>query len=103
MTVHTKKICVLSYYNTFLFSLISCLNAKYLFQNNNKIAQCRMDWHQTGTYIFVTVFAKKYLPSQSTIKLNPIHLTVDLFFIEDSAKYNLDIELNGVRFNNKIQ
>jgi len=64
-----------------------------------KMAQCRMDWHQTGSYIVVSIFAKKYLPSQSVIKLNPIHLTVDLFFIEENLRYNLDIELKGVRTN----
>jgi len=61
------------------------------------MVQCRMDWHQTGSYIVVSIFAKKYLPSQSVIKLNPIHLTVDLFFIEENLRYNLDIELKGVR------
>jgi len=55
-----------------------------------------MDWHQTVTYVFVSIYAKKYLPSQSVIKLNPIHLTVELFFIEENSTYNLDIELSGV-------
>lgn len=67
-----------------------------LFQNTGKKAQCRMDWHQTGSYVVVSIYAKKYLPSQSVIKLNPIHLTVDLFFIEENSRYNLDIELRGV-------
>ena len=72
-----------------------------LFQSTGKKAQCRMDWHQTGSYVVVSIFAKKYLPSQSIIKLNPIHLTVDLFFVEDS-RYYLDIELKGVRINFNI-
>lgn len=55
-----------------------------------------MDWHQTSTFIVVSVFAKKYQPSQSSVKLNPIHLTVDLFFVEENSRYNLDIELKGV-------
>ncbi|XP_011633834.1 cysteine and histidine-rich domain-containing protein [Pogonomyrmex barbatus] len=61
-----------------------------------KKAQCRMDWHQAGSFIVVSIFAKKYLPSQSVVKLNPIHLTVDLFFIEENSRYNLDIELTGI-------
>lgn len=64
-----------------------------------KKAQCRIDWHQTGSYVVVSIFGKKYLPSQSTIKLNPIRLTVDLFFIEEDSRYNLDIELKGVCIN----
>lgn len=55
-----------------------------------------MDWHQTGSYVVVSIYAKKYLPNQSAIKLNPIRLTVDLFFIEENSSYNLDIELRGV-------
>lgn len=58
-----------------------------------------MDWHQTGTYVFVSIYAKKYLPNQSVIKLNPVHLTVDLFFVEEKSRYNLDIELRGVCIN----
>lgn len=65
-----------------------------------KKIQCRMDWHQTGTYVVVSVYAKKYLPSQSVVKLNPIRLTVDLFFIEENSRYNLDIELRGVCIDN---
>ncbi|XP_032681782.1 cysteine and histidine-rich domain-containing protein [Odontomachus brunneus] len=61
-----------------------------------KKVQCRMDWHQTGTYVVVSVYAKKYVPNQSVVKLNPIHLTVDLFFIEENSRYNLDIELGGI-------
>lgn len=66
------------------------------FQDMGKMVQCRMDWHQTGAYVVVSVYAKKYLPSQSVVKLNSIRLTVDLFFIEENSRYNLDIELRGV-------
>ncbi|XP_011875846.1 PREDICTED: cysteine and histidine-rich domain-containing protein isoform X2 [Vollenhovia emeryi] len=65
-------------------------------KNVGKQAQCRMDWHQTGSHVVVSIFAKKYLPSRSAIKLNPIHLTVDLFFVEEDSRYDLDIELRGV-------
>lgn len=55
-----------------------------------------MDWHQTGTFIVVSIYAKKYQPDQSIIKVNPIRLIVDLFFVEENSKYNLDLELRGV-------
>ena len=55
-----------------------------------------MDWHQTGTHIYVSVFAKKYNPEASYVKLNPIRLTVELYFPEEDSNYNLDIELKGV-------
>jgi len=75
-----------------------CTRGKHVWfsKNMGKKAQCRMDWHQTGLYVVVSIFAKKYLPSQSVIKLNPIHLTVDLFFIEEDLRYDLDIELKGI-------
>lgn len=56
-----------------------------------------MDWHQTGSFVVVSIYAKKYQPDQSSIKLNPIRLTVDLLFIEENSRYNLDLELRGVR------
>ena len=55
-----------------------------------------MDWHQTGLYVVISVYAKKYQPNQSSVKLNPIRLSVDLFFLENDSRYNLDIELRGV-------
>lgn len=55
-----------------------------------------MDWHQTGTFVVISIYAKKYQPDQSSIKLNPIRLTVDLFFVEENSRYNLDLELRGV-------
>ncbi|KAM0727292.1 Cysteine and histidine-rich domain-containing protein morgana [Formica fusca] len=75
-----------------------CTQGKHVWfsKNTGKKAQCRMDWHQTGSYVVVSIYAKKYLPNQSVIKLNPIHLTVDLFFIEENSRYNLDIELRGI-------
>lgn len=69
---------------------------EWISKNTGKKVKCRMDWHQTGTFVVVSVFAKKYQPDQSTIKLNPIRLTVDLFFVEENSRYNLDLELRGV-------
>lgn len=76
-----------------------CTQGKHTWslKNTSKKMQCRTDWHQTGTFVVVSVFAKKYQPSQSTVKLNPIRLSVDLFFIEENSKYSvLDIELRGI-------
>ncbi|XP_012152858.1 cysteine and histidine rich domain containing protein [Megachile rotundata] len=75
-----------------------CLQGKHkwISENTGKKVNCRMDWHQTGTLIVVSIYAKKYQPDQSTIKLNPIRLTVDLYFIEENSRYNLDLELRGV-------
>ncbi|XP_076629491.1 cysteine and histidine rich domain containing protein [Colletes latitarsis] len=58
--------------------------------------ECRLDWHQTGTFVVVSIFAKKYHPDKSVIKLNPIRLSVDLSFVEDNSRYTCDLELRGV-------
>lgn len=56
-----------------------------------------MDWHQTGTNVVISIYAKKYLPASSKIKLGPVRLTVEIYFPEVDSKYNLDIELFKVR------
>ncbi|CAH3867291.1 unnamed protein product [Pieris brassicae] len=59
--------------------------------------KCRWDWHQTPEYVIVSVYAKKYDPSTSFVKLNPIRLNVKLFFCEEgNASFELDLELRGV-------
>ncbi|XP_066597950.1 cysteine and histidine-rich domain-containing protein morgana [Prorops nasuta] len=75
-----------------------CTEGKHTWisKESNKKIHCRMDWHQTATFVVISVYAKKYQPNQSFVKLNPIHLTVDLFFLEENSRYNLDLELRGV-------
>ncbi|KAK1134771.1 hypothetical protein K0M31_007542 [Melipona bicolor] len=75
-----------------------CTQGKHTWisKNTGKRVKCRMDWHQTGSFVVVSIYAKKYQPDQSSIKLNPIRLTVDLLFIEGNSRYNLDLELRGI-------
>ncbi|CAB3384411.1 Hypothetical predicted protein [Cloeon dipterum] len=58
--------------------------------------KCRYDWHQTGTHVAVAVYAKKYDPSQSSVKLSSVRLSINLYFPEEGGSFNLDIELGGV-------
>ncbi|KAF3428258.1 hypothetical protein E2986_02113 [Frieseomelitta varia] len=74
-----------------------CTQGKHIWiSKTGKRVKCRMDWHQTGSFVVVSIYAKKYQPDQSSIKLNPIRLTVDLLFIEENSRYNLDLELRGI-------
>lgn len=57
---------------------------------------CRLDWHQTGSFVYISIYAKKYNATKSSVKLNPIHLIVDLHFMDESSSYNLDSELFGI-------
>lgn len=56
-----------------------------------------MDWHQTSSNVILSIYAKKYLPSSSSIKLSPVRLTVSVYFPEGKSKYELDMELYRVR------
>ncbi|KPJ11167.1 Cysteine and histidine-rich domain-containing protein [Papilio machaon] len=59
--------------------------------------KCRWDWHQTPEYVIVSVYAKKYDPVESYVKLNPIRLNTKLVFHQEgSAVFELDLELRGV-------
>jgi len=58
--------------------------------------ECRYDWHQTATHVVVTVYAKKYDPSVSTVDLNPVRLKVHLYFPLEKGAFDLDSELCGV-------
>lgn len=70
----------------------------YLFQGNTAgTVKCRWDWHQTPEYVIVSVYAKKYDPTLSFVKLNPIRLNTKLVFREEGdAVFELDLELRGV-------
>ncbi|KAJ8869280.1 hypothetical protein PR048_030852 [Dryococelus australis] len=57
---------------------------------------CRYDWHQTGSLVVLSVFAKKYDPAESWVKLNPVRLRLHLFFPEEQGCFDLDLELRGV-------
>lgn len=59
--------------------------------------KCRWDWHQTSDYVIVSVYAKKYDPTLSFVKVNPIRLNTKLVFREQGdATFELDLELRGV-------
>lgn len=84
-------------FSTFL-EQAGCTQGKHNWspKDTGKKVQCRYDWHQTGTFVVISIYAKKYQPKQSSVKLNPIRLTVDLFFIEENSNFLLDLELRGI-------
>ncbi|XP_030758109.1 cysteine and histidine-rich domain-containing protein [Sitophilus oryzae] len=65
--------------------------------NDQNKVQCRWDYHQTGPYMVVSIYAKEYSPSKSVIKLNPIRLYVNLIFPkQNNVNFELDVELRGI-------
>ncbi|CAG9765313.1 unnamed protein product [Ceutorhynchus assimilis] len=86
-------------FNAFL-NQEGCKEGKHVwkkYSDSDTKVDCRWDYHQTGPYMVISVYAKNYSPSKSTIKLNPIRLTINLIFPQqNSATFQLDIELKGV-------
>lgn len=86
-------------FNTFL-NQIGCETGKHTWKkesDNTKTINCRWDFHQTGTHVFVSIYAKMYSVELSVVKLNPVRLYANLVFPhEGDATFNLDVELNGV-------
>ncbi|XP_059046312.1 cysteine and histidine-rich domain-containing protein morgana [Achroia grisella] len=86
-------------FNTFL-SQPGCTTGFHKWTKEGPAAgtvKCRWDWHQTPDYVIVSVYAKKYDPTTSYVKLNPIRLDTKLVFKEEgNATFELDLELRGV-------
>lgn len=65
--------------------------------SDKETVQCRWDFHQTGSFVVVSIYAKQYCPNQTVVKLNPIRLYAELLFPQQSdATFILDVELGGV-------
>ncbi|KAK4881296.1 hypothetical protein RN001_004615 [Aquatica leii] len=65
--------------------------------NDDKTVECRWDWHQTGSHVVVSIYAKEYCSSTSIIQLNPIRVFANLVFPNRAnATFTLDVELQRV-------
>uniref|UniRef100_A0A1E1W2V2 CS domain-containing protein n=1 Tax=Pectinophora gossypiella TaxID=13191 RepID=A0A1E1W2V2_PECGO len=86
-------------FNTFL-SQPGCTTGTHKWTKEGSPAgtvKCRWDWHQTPEHVIVSVYAKKYDPTMSFVKLNPIRLNTRLVFREEGdSVFELDLELRGV-------
>ncbi|CAG9119377.1 unnamed protein product [Plutella xylostella] len=86
-------------FNTFL-SQPGCTSGTHKWTKEGTkagVMKCRWDWHQTGEHVIVSVYAKKYDPTASFVKLNPIRLNTKLVFREEgNSVFEIDLELRGV-------
>lgn len=72
-------------------------NHKWIKEDSNKeTIDCRWDWHQTGNFVVLAVYAKQYCPTKSIIQLNPIRVLIELVFPQESNSFKLDLELSGI-------
>jgi len=86
-------------FNAFL-NQAGCQNGKHVWIKDNvdeKVVECRWDWHQTGSHVVVSIYAKQYCPDTSIVQLNPIRLFANLVFPQQAdATFTLDVELQRV-------
>ncbi|VEN56245.1 unnamed protein product [Callosobruchus maculatus] len=86
-------------FNSFL-NQAGCNQGRHVWKKDEsemQKVQCRWDFHQTGTHVIVSVYAKKYCPKESIVKLSPIRLCLKLVFPQQAdATFDLDYELRGI-------
>ncbi|XP_074963026.1 integrin beta-1-binding protein 2 isoform X2 [Phalacrocorax aristotelis] len=64
-------------------------------KGDKKAVSCRQDWHQTGSQVVVTVYAKNPLPALSSVKANRTVLEVHVVF-EGNKIFQAELDLWGV-------
>ncbi|KAL4631691.1 cysteine and histidine-rich domain-containing protein 1-like [Arapaima gigas] len=83
-------------FNTFLDQK-GCANGKHRWipkQDKKKVA-CRYDWHQTGSQVVITIYAKNSSPEHSYVEANQTMLTAHIQFENDKI-FHKDFALWGV-------
>ncbi|KAB7506976.1 Cysteine and histidine-rich domain-containing protein [Armadillidium nasatum] len=64
-------------------------------QANLKKTSCRYDWHQTGGFVVLTIYAKISQPLESFVEANPIRLKLQITFL-DNQEFVMENELGGI-------
>lgn len=60
---------------------------------DRKRAACRVDWYQTGSHVFVTLFSKATVPDRSTVRLGPVRLQLSIYFDNGKSHFIDDFAL----------
>ncbi|XP_072387948.1 cysteine and histidine-rich domain-containing protein morgana [Diabrotica undecimpunctata] len=86
-------------FNAFL-NQIGCETGTHIWNKeatDDASVQCRWDFHQTGSHVVVSIYAKEYCPKESIVKINPVRMYAKLVFPQQSnASFLLDTELKGI-------
>lgn len=61
-----------------------------------KKVACRLDWHQTGTHVTISVFAKMADPTKTWVEVNKVASKVNIVFEGGKSNFQKDIVLKGV-------
>ncbi len=68
----------------------------YFQDDAKKVTACRYDWHQTATFVIMSVFAKVAQPSESWVDVNRVSAKVHIAFDVGNSMFDEHIILNGV-------
>uniref|UniRef100_UPI003AAAAF19 cysteine and histidine-rich domain-containing protein 1a n=1 Tax=Centroberyx gerrardi TaxID=166262 RepID=UPI003AAAAF19 len=80
-------------FNSFL-SQQGCTTGRHLWRKHNQVMQCRFDWHQTGSQVIISIYAKNSLPELSYVAANSTTVKVCVVF-EGDKEFEQKISLWG--------
>ncbi|XP_018537100.1 cysteine and histidine-rich domain-containing protein 1a [Lates calcarifer] len=83
-------------FNSFL-SQQGCTTGSHLWRKNNqglKVMPCRFDWHQTGSQVIISIYAKNSLPELSYVEANSTMVNMRVVF-EGDKEFEQKISLWG--------
>ncbi|XP_067288893.1 cysteine and histidine-rich domain-containing protein 1 [Pseudorasbora parva] len=84
-------------FNTFL-SQEGCTKGNHQWNikdTGKKVVPCRFDWHQTGSQVIISIYAKNSLPELSSVEGNSTVLKIRIIF-EGEKEFEKQISLWGV-------
>ncbi|XP_042560174.1 cysteine and histidine-rich domain-containing protein 1-like [Clupea harengus] len=84
-------------FNTFL-SLEGCTRGTHLWRKKDsgkKVVPCRFDWHQTGSQVIISIYAKNAIPELSYVEGNSTTVNIHVIF-EGEKEFEQKISLWGV-------
>lgn len=84
-------------FNTFL-SQEGCTRGTHLWKKEDtgkKVVPCRFDWHQTGSQVIISIYAKNSIPETSYVEGNSTTLDIHIIFDGEKA-FEKNISLWGV-------
>lgn len=58
---------------------------------------CRLDWHQTGTHVTISVFAKMSEPTKTWVEVNKVAAKINIVFEGGKSHFQKELVLKGVR------
>ncbi|XP_052423667.1 cysteine and histidine-rich domain-containing protein 1 [Carassius gibelio] len=84
-------------FDTFL-SQQGCTRGKHQWKKKDtgkKVVPCRFDWHQTGSQVIISIYAKNSVPELSLVEGNSTVLKIHIIF-EGEKEFEKQISLWGV-------